>query len=180
MKFLHISILLSVMLTSTASAWVLHKSVDAMTDEVSQSVTVKSTDGSKFTLLRKSNGYVWAYLELSGANQFMVNDRLMVRVDKNKAREANEDGNNTIVGLGGSPIWEWNANLIGYAAWHGIPAKGCHFLKELWDGQKMVIRYHPNQSSTKDLIFDISANKLAIPTSLGFKMADCVKPDWQK
>ncbi len=171
-----IMLLVCVLFAFPVSAWELKETVDAMTDKISRTVFVKSNDGSRFTLARKSNKKVWGYLELNGMNQFMINERLMLRVDKNDPRKFNEDMEkmNREFGLDWES-WEWNPSLIGFLVWHGLPNEGCGLVQQLYDGTKMVIRYHPNQSTIKDIHFDISKNKLAIPVALGFEMDNCSK-----
>ena len=174
-----IIILVVILFSSSASAWELKKSVDAMTDKVSHTVFVVSNDGSRFTLIRKSDNSVWGYIELVGMNQFMVNERLLLRVDTNPPKEQNNDFNKMMASLGLSDsapkMWEWNPNLIGFRIWHGKIDEGCGYIQELFEGKKLVIRYHPNQSTTKDVYFDISKNKAAIPTALGIDMDQCGK-----
>jgi len=163
-------------LASPVSAWEIEKTTDAMTDEVSRTVFVDSNDGSRFTLIRKSDNSVWGYLKLSGMNQFMINERLLLRVDKSEPVKFNEDFEKLTVELGMKvESWEWNPNLIGFRLWHGKLDEGCGLVQKLYDGEKMVIRYHPNQSTIKDVHFDISKNKSVITDSLEINMDNCRK-----
>lgn len=155
--------------------WTYKEQADAMTDEKYRVAFVNSKDGSKFSLTRRSDNSVWGYLALGGMNQFMIGERLMVRVDANDPKKFNEDLQKLSKSLG-RPIlsWEWNPNLIGFRIWHGKIKEGCApLLKELFNGDKMVIRYHPNQSTTRDVWFDISKNKSAIERALGVKSVEC-------
>ena len=54
------------LLASTANAWTLQESVDAMSDKASRQVLVTAPDGSTFTLLRKTDGSIWGYLKITG------------------------------------------------------------------------------------------------------------------
>lgn len=162
------------LLASPVSAWEIKKTTDAMTDEVSRTVFVVSNDGSRFTLIRKSDNSVWGYLKLSGMNQFMINERLMLRIDKNEPVKFNEDLEKLTAEIGmKEEMWEWNPSLIGFRLWHGNLDEGCGLIQKLYDGEKMVIRYHPNQSTVRTISFTLTGNKKAISDALGFDVSTC-------
>jgi len=157
-----------------AGDWILRTTKDNMTDQPSKEVFVTSPGGEKFTIIRRSDEKVWGYIQLSGINQFSVNERLMLRVDKNKPHEINEDLQNLTKRLG-NPIgsWEWNPNLIGFLIWHGKINEGCGIIKELFDGKKMIIRYHPNKSTIRDIEFPLTGNRKAISDALSLDLSNC-------
>ena len=104
----------------------------------------------------------------------MVNERLTLRVDKNEAQEYNGDLHKLMRELGDpTPYWEWNPTLIAFIVWHGKIGEGCGLVEQLWNGSQLIVRYHPNQSTTRDIYFDISANKAVIPASLDIDMSKC-------
>lgn len=164
-----IFIALSAFATSSIAEWKVQESVDAMTDQVSKTAYVLSDNGSRFTLIRKSSSAVWGYLKLSGMNQFKANDVLMLRVDKNEPRDYDDKAQK----LFGIPSYEWNPSLLGFLIWHGKADEGCGLVGQLLQGQKMVIRYHPNKSTYKDIVFDISKNKAAVREGLGLESDQC-------
>lgn len=160
--------LLTITETSLAD-WKVQESVDAMTDKVSKTAYVVSDDGSRFTVIRKSDKKVWGYLKLSGMNQFKINESLILRVDKNKPIDFNDKLQKSF----GISSYEWNPSLLGFLIWHGKADEGCGLVGQLLKGKKMVIRYHPNKSTFKDIVFDISKNKTAIKEGLGLESEQC-------
>ena len=164
------------LLASTANAWTLQESVDAMSDKASRQVLVTAPDGSTFTLLRKTDGSVWGYLKITGSNQFMVNERLMMRIDKDKPIEFNEDLDQLMAKLG-NPLssWEWNPSLIGFRMWHGNSSKGCGLIKRLMESSTLVVRYHPNKSLIRDIQFNTEANRDLIGKALDLDVVQCVE-----
>ncbi len=151
------------------ATWKLHKSVDSMTDKVTKDAYVVSSGGDRFTLLRKSDGRVWGYLQLAGMNQFKVNDALMLRVDKNKPVPISDPGLENL----GIHAYEWNPSLLGFLLWHGKVNEGCGYIRDLLSGKRLVIRYHPNQSTYRDVTFHIAKNKAAIRQGIGLSSNDC-------
>ena len=160
--------------TALAADWELSVSTDAMTDEVTRQAYVIAQGGEKFTVMRKSDGSVWGYVQLSGVAQFGVDDSLMVRVDKNEPREFDDRLQRMTLNIG-TPIqtWEWNPNLVGFRMWHGKVNEGCGFIEQLFHGKQLVVRYSPNQSTFRDITFLLSGNQSAIPEALGFDIASC-------
>jgi len=158
----------------SAANWELKTSTDAMTDQTSSQAEVRSADGDTFTVMRRSDGSVWGYVRLAGTNQFGINENLMVRVDKNKPFEFNDKLEKLTQQLG-KPIeaWEWNPSLIGFRMWHGKPAEGCGIVQQLYNGQQIIVRYHPNQSTYRDITFALSGNAQAITDALGFSINAC-------
>lgn len=157
-----------------AGNWEIRTTTDSMTDQVSREAFVTSPGGDKFTIIRRSDGSVWGYIKLAGINQFSVNDRLMLRVDKNRPVEFNEDFEKLTKKLG-RPIeaWEWNPSLIGFLMWHGKIDEGCGLVKQLFEGATMVVRYHPNQSTIRDITFPLTGNKKAISDAVGVDVSTC-------
>lgn len=160
--------------TATAGDWEAKTTTDAMTDATSTEAFVTNADGDKFTMLRRSDGTVWGYIELSGIKQFSVNERLMVRVDKNDPVEFNEDFEKLSRELK-MPMdtWEWNPNLIGFRMWHGKFNEGCGMVQRLFKGQQLIIRYHPNPSTISDVVFPLYGNQKTISDAVGFDVATC-------
>lgn len=159
-----------------AGEWELKSSTDAMTDQTSSQAEVRSADGDTFTVLRRSDGSVWGYVRLAGTNQFGINENLMIRVDKNKPIEFNDKLATLSRQLGiSNPIqmWEWNPSLIGFRMWHGNPAEGCGIIQQLYNGHQIIVRYHPSQSTYRDITFTLSGNAKAITDALGFNINDC-------
>ncbi|MDP1528250.1 hypothetical protein [Rhodoferax sp.] len=165
---------ITALLVSTANAWTLQESVDVMTDKVTRQAVVAATDGSTLTLLRRSDDSVWGYVKLSGMNQFMVNERLMMRIDKDKPVEFNDDLQRLMTKLRKPmPSWEWNPSLVGFHIWHGNPAQGCGMIKRLIESSTVLVRYHPNQSVTRDILFNTDSNRHLIGEALGLEVAQC-------
>lgn len=165
-----IIIFLSLLMTTNLYAdWKINETIDSMTDKVQKNAFILSKGGHRFTLIRKSNGKVWGYLKLSRFNQFSVNDSLMLRVDKNKPREISDRFQKSI----GIASYEWNPNILGFLLWHGEASKRCGTISQLLKGKKLVIRYHPNKSTYKDIVFNITKNKLAIRSALSIKNNEC-------
>ncbi len=166
--------LLAISSTAFAGNWELRTSTDAMTDTVASQAVVDAPSGEKFTVMRRSDGSVWGYVQLSGVNQFGINDNLMVRVDKNKPFEFNDKLEKLTRQLG-KPIesWEWNPSLIGFRMWHGKVDEGCGIVQQLFHGQQIVVRYHPNQSTFRDITFPLTGNQKAISDALGFDINTC-------
>jgi hypothetical protein len=168
-------ICLSLVTSSFSLAWSLEEKKDEMTDSFTRTATVKSAEGASFTLLRRSNGAVWGYLKLNASNQFMVGEELLMRIDKLPPVEFNDKLQKLLLRLGdAAPSWEWNPSLIGFSIWHGTPEDGkCGQISDLLRGKSLRIRYHPNQSTSRDLVFDISKTKETIRKALDVSLADC-------
>lgn len=166
--------LVAVSSAAIAGNWEIRTSTDSMTDQVTREAFITSPMGDKFTVIRRRDGSVWGYIQLAGANQFSVSDRLMLRVDKNKPFEFNEDFEKLSKKLG-MPIkaWEWNPTLIGFRIWHGKVDDGCGLVKQLFEGTTMVVRYQPNQSTVRDLTFPLGGNQNAISDALGVDVSTC-------
>jgi hypothetical protein len=160
--------------TALAGNWKLKTTTDVMTDQVSSQAFVTSLDGDKFTALRRNDGSVWGYVQLSGMRQFSINENLMVRIDKHNPREFNDKLEKLVMKLG-SPMkfWEWNPSLIGFRMWHGTVNAGCGIVRELFEGQQMIVRYHPNQSTMIDITFPLTGNQKALSDALGFDISTC-------
>jgi hypothetical protein len=161
---------------ASAADWSLKQSTDAMTDAVRKEAFVTNTEGDKFTIIRRNDGSVWGYFQLAGLNQFSVGERLMLRVDKNKPVEFNEDFEKLTRQLG-RPIeaWEWNPGLIGFRLWHGKSDEGCGLVHQLYNGSQLIIRYHPNSSTERDVVFPLGGNHDAIAKAIDLQMSDCAK-----
>ncbi len=157
-----------------AAQWVSVTRTDAMTDEETTETFVESTTGDKFSLLRRSDESVWGYLQLASPNQFSVGEQLMARIDKNEPREFNDKLEKLTADLGMKvESWEWNPSLIGFRLWHGKKDEGCGYVRQLYDGKRLVIRYHPNQSTTRDIVFELDGNQKAISKAVGFDVSHC-------
>lgn len=157
-----------------AGDWKLITREDAMTDQVTKEAMVTAPGGEKFSVLRRSDGRVWGYFQLAGLDQFSVGERLMLRIDKNEPQEFNEDLHNVMKSLG-SPegAWEWNPNLIGFLIWHGEAKSGCGMLRTLYEGHQVIIRYHPNQSTVRDVVFPLTGNKKALSEAMDVDLSKC-------
>lgn len=168
------SVLVFLATVHSAFAWTIQESIDVITDEPRKQVAVTSADGHTFTLIRKSDNRVWAYVKLASPNQFMVGERLILRIDQDKPINFNEDLHN-LMQRTGKPIkaWEWNPSLIGFLLWHGVAEKGCGLVKRLMESSKMVIRYHPNQSTERDIIFNTGQDRHLIGQSLNIDPSVC-------
>lgn len=164
------------MASSVANAgdWVLQTSTDAMTDKTTSQAVVTAQDGETFTILRRSDGSVWGYLQLSGMNQFGINESLLFRVDKDTPIEFNDKLQKLTQKLG-HPIatWEWNPSLIGFRIWAGKVEEGCGIVQKIFKGSQIVVRYHPNQSTFRDVTFVLTGNQKAISDALGFDINTC-------
>lgn len=157
-----------------AGEWQLKVTKDAMTDATTSEAFINSSAGDKLSVIRRSDGSVWGYVQLSGLNQFGINDSLLVRVDKNPVAEFNDRFEKLSNSLG-KPIktWEWNPNLIGFRMWHGKADEGCGIIKQLYEGKVVVVRYHPNQSTTRDITFEISGGQKALSDALSVDLSSC-------
>lgn len=104
----------------------------------------------------------------------MVGENLMVRIDKNEPVEYNDKLQKLSARLGMPTLtWEWNPSLIGFRIWHGSPEEGCGQVTKLIEGSTMIIRYHPNHSTTRDLHFDISKGKPLLAKALHLDVSEC-------
>ena len=170
----YVLILLTLM-SVKAYSWVLDDKIDSMTDEVTYTTYVTSEEGHRFSLVKKENDTIWGYLHLSGLNQFMINEELMFRVDKNKPKELSEEFEKLTYELGmGENVWEWNPSLIGFRLIPMGDNDSCgDGIKEINNGKKLVIRYHPNKSTYRDVHFDISKQKEAILKALKIDFTKC-------
>ena len=157
-----------------AGNWELRTSTDAMTDQVVSQAIVTAQTGETFTVMRRSDGSVWGFVQLSGSSQFGINDSLMIRVDKNTPVEFNEKFEKLTAQLG-KPIesWDWNPTLIGFRMWHGKVDEGCGMVQQLYYGHQLIIRYNPNQSTFHDITFQLTGNPEAIADALGIDIAMC-------
>lgn len=171
MKMSYVLLLLVSSTFVSAEGWEVETKVDAMTDVTRSSAMVTAKTGETLTILQRNDKTIWAYFELSGANQFSVNDRLILRVDKNKPMSYNKDFQELSRELG-QPVtnWEWNPSLIGFEVGSGKADGGCHkIVTEIYTGENLVIRYHPNQSTIRDVIFPLANGKEAISKAIDIK-----------
>jgi hypothetical protein len=167
-------ILLLLSTSVLASTWQQSITTDAITDKESIEAFVMSSTGDRFTILRRTDGKFWGYFQLAPPHQFRVGERLIARIDKNAPREFNEDLQKLTKRLGDpANSWEWNPSLVGFLLWHGDQAEGCGWLTQLYNGKKLVIRYHPNQSTFRDVVFKLSGNQKAISKAAGFNLSKC-------
>lgn len=164
-----IFIVLVSMFGSASAQWELDESVDAMTDEVSRKAYVASEDGHAFVVVRKNDGKVWGYLMLPEGEFFKINDAVMLRVDKNKPKNFDDRLQREF----GVASYEWKPDLLGFLIWHGKAGEGCGLVGELLKGDEMVIRYHPRESTLKDVRFDISENRKAVRAGLWLEEGQC-------
>ena len=149
--------------SALASEWILKSYTDSMTDAIRKEVYISNGDGDRFTLIRKSDGAVWGYVKLSGGKQFNIGERLMVRIDKNKPMEFNGDLDKI---MGGQiNTWEWNPSLVGFQLWAG-ESGGCETLKQIYSGSQITVRYHPNDSTSRDVLFVVDGGYEEISSAL--------------
>lgn len=161
---------------SHAYAWKLIERTDKITDVVVKTTVVTSAEGATFTVVRQTDNSVWAYVKLAGFDQFMVNEKLVLRIDKNTPIDFSDSLQEVSTRLG-RPIhsWEWNPSLIGFRLWHGNPESGrCGQVTAILKGFSLIVRYHPNQSTTRDLTFDISENKASLLKALDLRARQCI------
>jgi hypothetical protein len=157
-------------------AWKLKTSVDPITDKTTKEAYIIDSPGNKLTILRRSDGSVWAYIQLSGINQFGINEELIFRVDKNEPMEFNDNLEKLSEKYGKKiQSWEWNPNLIGFRMWHGKADEGCGYIQQLYFGKELIVRYHPNPSTQKDIVFAIDKNQDAIIQALDLQISLCAK-----
>lgn len=171
MKMPYALLLLATSTFVSAEGWKVETKVDAMTDVTRTYAMVTAKTGETLTILKRDDKTIWAYFELSGADQFSVNDRLTLRVDKNKPFDYNQDFQDVSRELG-LPVtnWEWNPNLIGFEVGSAKADGGCHkVVSEIYAGEKLVIRYNPNQSTTRDVIFPLVNGKEVISKAIEIK-----------
>lgn len=163
-------------LSSLASSadWQIKTKTDAMTDETSSEAFVIASTGEKLTIIRRGDNSVWGYLQLSGMNQFGINEKILFRVDRNPPSEF-DDRLEKLTARLGKPIktWEWNPSLVGFRMWHGKAEEGCGALKQLHDGKVVIVRYHPNQSTTRDITFEITGGQKALSDVVAVDLSVC-------
>ncbi|MGV8803489.1 MAG: hypothetical protein ACWA6Y_00835 [Polaromonas sp.] len=157
-------------------AWVLKTSIDLITDKNTKEAFITNKDNNILTIIRRNDNSVWGYIQLAGFEQFGVSDKLIFRVDKNEPVEFN-DKLEKISEKYGEKIqsWEWNPNLIGFRMWHGSVEEGCGYIQQLYHGKELVVRYHPNKSTQKDIFFSIEKNHDAILNSIDLEIYLCAK-----
>jgi len=156
---------------ASLAAWEFKSSTDAMTDRVSKEAVVMSTTGDKFTITVRSDNSVWGYIQLAKGNQFMVGEELMIRVDKNQPSKFSGMLDRMLKDV---KLWEWNPSLIGFRIFHGDFSANCGaILPQYYNGEKMLLRYHLNQSTQRDLEFDINGNREALSQTVGHDLATC-------
>lgn len=157
-------------------AWALKKSVDPITDKNTKEAFIKNKDNNILTIIRRSDNSVWGYIQLAGFEQFGVGDELILRVDKNEPVEFNDKLERISEKLGKKiQSWEWNPNLIGFRMWHGSAQDGCGYIEQLYHGKELVVRYHPNKSTQKDIFFSIEKNHNAILNAIDLEISSCAK-----
>lgn len=159
---------------SHAGEWQLKTTIDAFTDITASEAFITTPEGEKLTIIRRSDKSVWGYVQLSGINQFSIDEALLLRVDKNPPVEFNDRLEKLSVSLG-RPMktWEWNPSLIGFRMWHGEAKEGCGLIKQLFDGKVVIVRYHPNQSTTRDITFEITGGQKALSDSIAYDLSNC-------
>lgn len=170
-------ILALTMMTISASSfagWEVRTTTDAMTDAITIEAFVESQEGHRFTLLRRSDNSLWGFVRLAGLEQFSINERLMMRVDKNEPFEFNDDFEKLMERLGQPKnAWEWNPSLIGFLMPLVEKKLGCEIIKQLLHGSSMILRFHPNQSTIRDITFPINGNQKAVSDAFGFNVETC-------
>lgn len=159
---------------ASAAEWQLKISTDAMTDATTREAFITAPTGEKFTVIRRSDGSVWGYVQLSGMSQFGINDKLLVRVDKNTPMEFDDRLERLSKSLG-RPMktWEWNPSLVGFRMWHGKEDEGCGIIKQMFEGKLVVVRYHPDQSTARDITFEAAGGQKALSDALAVNLGSC-------
>ena len=177
MKHLYLLGLLCVAGQAGAEDWVLKISTDSMTDTITKEAMISSPTGESFTLLRRSDGSVWGYFRPANGQMFSAGDHLMVRVDKNKPIELNGKLEELMARVGKKmEVWDWNPTLIATRIWHGKVSDGCGIIQQLYNGQTMIVRNHPNESTYRDTTYTLGGNREALLQALDVDINACPPP----
>jgi hypothetical protein len=153
--------------------WRVSKDTDLMTDKTILRASIEAETGESLTIMQRDDKSIWAFFKLANANTFSVDERLLLRVDKNEPTEYNRDFQDLTIELG-KPMynWEWNPNLIAFRIGGGTKDGDCNVtLKQLHNGKKLVIRHRPNKSTFRDVVFSATNGKVALQEVLD---VDCI------
>lgn len=159
--------------------WEIKTLTDAMTDEISHQAVLTSHSGDTLTLLLRGKNKFWAFVQLAGANQFGIDTDLTIRIDANKPGlwDDSWDKLSRMIGKDPTHTWEWNPSLIGFEAGSYATKEGeenvCSFVRDLYGAKKIVIRYHPNKSTFKDIEFHSEGNQSIIIDAFHINLDTC-------
>ncbi|WP_447586136.1 hypothetical protein [Pseudoxanthomonas mexicana] len=177
MRKFYLLFLLCVTGVVNAQDWTLKTTTDSMTDATTREAVLTLPTGESFAVMRRSDNSVWGYYRPATGQLFAAGDHLLVRVDKSKPVEFSDKFEQLSQRLGKKvEMWDWNPTLIATRIWHGNPSEGCGLIQQLINGQQMVIRNHPNESTYRDVTFPLSGDKKALVEALDFDVANCPPP----
>ncbi len=149
-----------------AAQWQLDSRVDAMTDLPSENVFIENAEGDRLTILRRSDQSIWGFLSLGEGRMFGSSRQgVLLRVDDHPPVGYSE----------ANTAYEWNPALAGFRI-GTAESSYCSIVRQLHAGEALAIRYFPNDSTQRDIRFELDpASADALLTATGVDMDQCIR-----
>lgn len=154
-------IILFIFSSSAAAQWKLDESIDPMTDKPLRFAHVVNDEGYSLIIRRTYKGDVWTAFRLPRGMVRVFDPRLGLhyRVDKNEPVRVRR--NRDLEKYTGVQFID-EPQAISWRIFHGKgPADGGN-LRELMDGQSLLMRYFPLHEGAQDTIFPLEGAKQVI------------------
>lgn len=166
-----------------STVWSISEITDAMTDVVTRIAETVNADGHQFKIWRASDGRVWAGFRLSETSAHVLGTTLpMYRVDKLEAEQVKDlgaigpPGTQAILGemVNAAPRW------VHWVVFHGEGPANSGTLRNIMDGEKLVVRYFPAGGGYLETEFLLSGAALSVAEAIGIPQeADLVAAQQQ-
>lgn len=159
------------LITLTASAencrWQLVETVDKMNDEKIRSALCLFSTGHSLSIFRRADGPAYAMLSLpSGTGEVFGTRRLQYRIDSNKAEDL--ESQRSIEKYAPQLKVKAEPTTTAWVIWHGGANAQANTgtLRDLMDGNTLLIRYYKFPEGSADLEFSLEGAKPIIAQAL--------------
>jgi hypothetical protein len=144
---------------SANAQWKLFEYKDSMTDKVTTSAYVKSSEGHSLTVFRASDGAVSMSFHLNDASRDLIEARgiMQFRIDGNPPATL---------------PYSWKPRFAVMKLWHGKTELGRNeALIQLMSGQRLLFRYPIFNGGSSDIQFTLEGAKDVLASALGLQSA---------
>jgi hypothetical protein len=154
--------------SALGQSWKAIEVTDSITDRRTSVAETRLESGHSFAILRQTTGEVWAILSLpSGKFDVFGQRRPQLRVDSNPAEDL--ESTRAVEKYIKQPIFRREPTTAAWRIWDGSgePYRGT--LRDIMNGQTLLIRYYKFPEGSAELRFGLDGAKAAIAKVLGIK-----------
>lgn len=145
--------------------WQVIESTDRMTDERSLRASTTLLSGHSFSITRMIDGTVWAILALPNTPLEIHGTRLpQYRIDKLKAEDV--DDLKRLEKLVKKPMVMSSTRSVAWLVWSGKGQPNTGTLRNIMDGQTILIRYTKFPDDTAEVEFNLKGAKESIAKAI--------------